>query len=735
MAIIPRANPASVSRIDGLPSARNAVQVSSEPAEAMGRAVQGLGEVANKIYQQKVEENSAAALMDARRQYQEWDDAQFNPENPDGIDHYQGRDALQAERDLIPASRQRLDEIGASLPPALRQRWNEIAFQADAAFGDRVRRTAYQRHDQWQQFTRKSAQDALANSAAVAIGTGDAATFQPKLDEASAVFEQNLRLTMGADADVSEASRQFRSGVITSGINQALARNDFTTARALLSRFQPVMNADDVVSVQRAIVPYIEADQYAEAWADVLAGGEAAPAGASTDSASAPAAPPTVNGRLPGEHLARGQQFYSAVEGILKPYGARVTSTTGDEHNVGSLHPSGAAMDIGVKEFDPARQEALLTALRADPRLYVVDERQRPRGQAVWSAPHFHVEIRGARANRGGSVDGPVQPRGAPPANLTEAIARIRARFPTDRRMQDGVIGLAQRYFQEQDLARRDQMEAITLKINRSAPGADLTTVLTPAEQGALRDSGHWDEYENSQRNRVVAGMVHDDPNYVSDNNEAILRDPVAWARNFDPNSIENRRLLSQASRSRLGELRDKIRNEQTRAATISRYGSQAQAMDAYIFRPLGLIPSPSNPKGDKDGLNAMRAAVQRRWFSVEAAWAQEHPNVREMPSNVRDDLMRNLASEYAIAGVSSALHDPDRRSDYINDNYGRGATPQSRGGLFGENIPESARRQIQERAMRDMNLLLNERQVEAIYFGEAKSMTRQDFLNLRVRE
>ena len=105
MAIIPRANPANISRIDGLPSARNAVQVSSAPAKAMGRAVQGLGELANKIYQQKVEENNAAALMDARRQYQEWDDEQFNPENQNGIARYQGRDALQAERDLIPASR------------------------------------------------------------------------------------------------------------------------------------------------------------------------------------------------------------------------------------------------------------------------------------------------------------------------------------------------------------------------------------------------------------------------------------------------------------------------------------------------------------------------------------------------------------------------------------------------------------------------------------------------------
>lgn len=677
MAIIPRANPESVSRIDGLPSVRNTTQVSSAPAEAMGRAVQGLGELAGKIYEQKVEENNVAALMDARRQYDEWENQQFDPANQNGIERYQGRDALQAERDMIPASRTQLDNIGASLPPGARQRWAQVAYQAESAFGDRVRRTAYQRHEQWQQFTRQSAQQAMANSAAMAIGTGDEATFMPKLDEATAVFEQNLRLQLGQDADVSEASRQFRSGVISSGINQALARNDLTTAQTLLSRFQPVMNAEDVANVNRAVVPYIEADQAAEAWVGVLGGGEGAPVGTSTDSAASD--PPTANGRLPGEHLARGQQFYGAVEGILKPFGARVTSTTGDEHNAGSLHPSGAAMDIGVKEFDPARQEALLTALRADPRLYVVDERERPRGQAVWSAPHIHVEIRGARANRGGSVDGPLQPRGAPPANLTEAIARIRTRFPTDRRMQDRVIGLAQRYFQERDQAKQDQMEAITLKINRSAPGADLTTILTPAEQGALRDSGVFDQFQNRQRERVIAGLVHDDPHYVADVNEARMRDPVAWARNFDPNSIENQRLLSQASREMFGQMRDKIRNAQTQNSAIADYASQDEAMTFNIFRPLGITDEGVRDAGVKSRNALARGAIQSRWYMVKQDWAITHPG-QTMTAEQRDKIMIDLAAEFAING----MRDPGTRDGAVEA-----------GTAFGVSVPEAARRRI----------------------------------------
>lgn len=106
-----------------------------------------------------------------------------------------------------------------------------------------------------------------------------------------------------------------------------------------------------------------------------------------------------------------GQPFYDTVRQIIQPFGARVTSTSGDTHNRGSLHPLGAAMDIGVKEYTPERQAALLAALQADPRLRVLDERVHPQGQAVWSAPHFHIEIRGMRG-AGGS-----QPAAASPPN------------------------------------------------------------------------------------------------------------------------------------------------------------------------------------------------------------------------------------------------------------------------------------------------------------------------------
>lgn len=90
--------------------------------------------------------------------------------------------------------------------------------------------------------------------------------------------------------------------------------------------------------------------------------------------------------------------FYAAVGGVIAPHNGRITSTNGGQHNVGSLHGSGGAVDVGMGRETPQQQAAIIAALQNDPRFTVRDERQRPAGQAVWSGPHLHVE----RAGNGG---------------------------------------------------------------------------------------------------------------------------------------------------------------------------------------------------------------------------------------------------------------------------------------------------------------------------------------------
>ena len=71
--------------------------------------------------------------------------------------------------------------------------------------------------------------------------------------------------------------------------------------------------------------------------------------------------------------------------------GFTVTSSTGGKHNVGSKHYAGRAIDVRTRDKTPQQIAAIMQAARA--RGYrVLDERTRPKGQAVWGGPHLHIE-------------------------------------------------------------------------------------------------------------------------------------------------------------------------------------------------------------------------------------------------------------------------------------------------------------------------------------------------------
>ena len=79
------------------------------------------------------------------------------------------------------------------------------------------------------------------------------------------------------------------------------------------------------------------------------------------------------------------------ISRVAQERGATVTSTTGGRHNRGSRHYSGNAADIRTRDQAPEQVEALKQGFAAKG-YRVLDERQRPRGQKVWSGPHLHVE-------------------------------------------------------------------------------------------------------------------------------------------------------------------------------------------------------------------------------------------------------------------------------------------------------------------------------------------------------
>jgi hypothetical protein len=89
----------------------------------------------------------------------------------------------------------------------------------------------------------------------------------------------------------------------------------------------------------------------------------------------------------------RGELPYKAMVRLAQKHGLTVTSTTGGKHNRGSLHGRGRAIDVRTRGVSSARLNAFMREARAQG-FQILDERVRPRGQAVWSGPHLHIQKR-----------------------------------------------------------------------------------------------------------------------------------------------------------------------------------------------------------------------------------------------------------------------------------------------------------------------------------------------------
>lgn len=82
-----------------------------------------------------------------------------------------------------------------------------------------------------------------------------------------------------------------------------------------------------------------------------------------------------------------------ALKAFAREHGFRVTAGSGGKHNPGSLHALWRAVDVSVKRKTPEEVEAFIAAARRHG-YRVLDERKRPKGQAVWSGGHLHIEDR-----------------------------------------------------------------------------------------------------------------------------------------------------------------------------------------------------------------------------------------------------------------------------------------------------------------------------------------------------
>lgn len=80
------------------------------------------------------------------------------------------------------------------------------------------------------------------------------------------------------------------------------------------------------------------------------------------------------------------------LKAFAEAEGFYVTSTIGGNHNVGSKHALGLAIDVRTHGQSNEQIERFIRKARAIG-IIVRDEREKPEHQKVWSGAHLHLEI------------------------------------------------------------------------------------------------------------------------------------------------------------------------------------------------------------------------------------------------------------------------------------------------------------------------------------------------------
>lgn len=80
------------------------------------------------------------------------------------------------------------------------------------------------------------------------------------------------------------------------------------------------------------------------------------------------------------------------LQNFAERFGFAVTSTTGGNHNKGSKHFLGLAIDVRTRGESNEQCERFIRKARAIG-IIVRDEREKPEHQKVWSGAHLHLEI------------------------------------------------------------------------------------------------------------------------------------------------------------------------------------------------------------------------------------------------------------------------------------------------------------------------------------------------------
>ena len=456
MAIIPRAGPGDISRIGSLPGVRNTTRVSAEPAMGLADAAAGLGREVLGVYEKQRERADNAALQEAKVQVANWKANWNDPNNPNGVSAYKGKDALGLRDAMLADYKKTVGDITMSMNPRVKQVFMPYADEFGVSVHEDINNYSNREHEAYLKQTHDafvaSSMDGLASAMLKSDTEFDKAWGEFEASETKYAEDNGV----GGET-LSNYLKAKKSEAYMATFDRLRATSDAYAARDFLDAHADQMTFYDVTKARGTIRQEVEAQQSVDD-GDLLYEGGGQPA---TD----------------GVPVAPGKSFFASVGEIIEPFGATITSTTGGQHNVGSLHGQGRAVDIGMgasaTDAVRANADALMAGLKAQG--YIVrDERTRPKGQKVWGGPHIHVELpEGVEGGHAGFA-GKAKSEG-------EIRDRAIAMFGNTERGRRAAEAATRRYaMDKRDEAQRDgdMLDAMRGAVANAAPGTSVESII-----------------------------------------------------------------------------------------------------------------------------------------------------------------------------------------------------------------------------------------------------------------
>lgn len=704
--IIPRVQGPQVQVQQG-PQVRNTARADDSGAQALAASVAGLGSVALDYARREQERNDTTAVMAARKQLSDWENATFNPENPEGIEKFKGKNALGADEALLPDLDRTVGSISDSLTPRQRQQFEGVAMNFRDSVAGRLNGYMDREHSGYISAEQKAAVD---NLGADAVSAGVSGDFGRQDRVANELLAMN-RARYEADGMGEELIKASERGLVSSVRSQTIEGMATATpfeAQAYFDKHADQMTPEDRLRTARLLQPVVMDQAGREVGDLIMAGGSfQADDPAAVDSmiiglesgGSSSAKNPNssaagagqfidgtwlrmVKGSRPG--LAEGRTDAEII--AMKSDGAlaREMVTEYRKENSRALLAAGVPTTVvnlyAAHHFGSGGAVKFATASPDTPMSSILSARE------MAANPYLNgktvADVKSNWQQRGLNAGAAVPPMGGPRTE-TEAISV--AQSIRDPQLRSNALRHIRESYQLSDMRRQEEDKAASegayTAINQASnPNAPLREILGAQVYGWAERKGHLPTLENLRKNKIAGTFTQDDAVLV----ESLEREAVLSPQTFAKRDIYS--LADRISTQTIGDLlgKQKQANDPSKRAD---WANQSQRIESG-WRILGLDEAGDNrgsdgqfvaspPKKKLEERKTQRAQFAQAYREAERAFIQRQGKdptpaeadalLRAVVRNVATDIPGKLSRAGAIEGFGSALPAADR-SEIISD-------------------------------------------------------------------